>query len=527
MRRSISNPMAKIRRALISVYDKTGIVGLAKVLRARRVTILSTGKTAQRLRKAGIAVQEVSDYTGTPELLGGRVKTLHPKLHAAILADRSKKNHRRELRRLGIEPIDLVVVALYPFESVIQKKGVRLEQALESIDIGGPAMMRAAAKNFRSVAVLSDPSQYDGFLAEFKRKGTVPLETRQRLAQDAFERSASYEAAIQDFLKRRFDKDRRGLPQRLTLSLRKSRALRYGENPHQEGALYKVQGTKYKVQGEGKGILFEGKELSFNNLLDLNAAFQLLRSLAPPTVCIVKHTNPCGVASTATLKEAYLLALNCDPESAFGGVVGMNRRMNAETARQIVSNQFVECVAAPAFDPGALRLLRKKKNLRVILLPRQESGSPRWDLRRIEGGFLVQSPDEEILSEKGLRTVTKRRPTPLQLKGLLFAFKVAKQLQSNAIVIAQNQQTVGIGLGQMSRVEAVRLAVRKAGERAFGGCLASDGFFPMVDNVEEAARAGILAIIQPGGSIRDREVIDAANRLGLAMVFTGIRHFRH
>ena len=518
--------MGNIRRALVSVYDKTGIIPLARALKADGVDILSTGKTAALLRKARIPVQEVSDYTGTPELLEGRVKTLHPKLHAALLADRSKKSHRRDLKRLGIQPIDLVVVNLYPFEAVIRKRGVRLKEALENIDIGGSAMIRASAKNFPSVCVLTDPQQYPLVLKEFKRRGTVSLETRKRLAQEAFGKSASYEAAIQEFLGRNLDEEET-LPSELTVSLSKVRDLRYGENPHQKGALYRVGSAECGVGGIGKEILLEGKELSFNNLLDLNAAFRLLRSFVTPTACIIKHTNPCGVASAASLKEAYLVALNCDPESAFGGIVGVNRRMDAGTAKQIVSSQFAECVAAPAFDVGALRLLRKKKNLRVVLLPKQESGLPRWDLRRIEGGFLIQSPDEKVLSKEGVRSVTKRKPTPTQLRSLLFAFKVSKHLQSNAIVIAHGERTVGIGAGQMSRVEAVRLAIRKAGERAFGGCLASDGFFPMVDNVEEASRAGVLAIIQPGGSIRDREVIDAANRLGLAMVFTGIRHFKH
>ena len=518
--------MAKINRALLSVYDKTGIVTLAKALRARRVEILSTGKTAALLRKARIPVQEVSDYTGTPELLEGRVKTLHPKLHAAILADRSKKSHRRDLKRLGIEPIDLVIVNLYPFEQVIQRKGVRLEEALEFIDIGGSALIRASAKNFPSVCTVTSPQQYPLFLKEFKRHGTVSLETRKRLAQEAFWKSASYEAAIQEFLGRNLNAGEKS-PSEITLSLSKVRNLRYGENPHQPGALYRVRSGEWGVRSIGEELLLEGKELSFNNLLDLNAAFRLLQSFEASTACVIKHTNPCGVASAASLKEAYLLALNCDPESAFGGIVGVNRRMDAGTARQIVSSQFAECVAAPAFEPAALRFLRKKKNLRAVLFPKKESGFPRWDLRRIEGGFLAQSPDEAIFSKKGLRVVTKRKPTPAQLGSLFFAFKVAKHLQSNAIVIAQGERSVGLGAGQMSRVEAVRLAIRKAGERAFGGCLASDGFFPMVDNVEEAARAGILAIIQPGGSIRDKEVITTANRLGLAMVFTGIRHFRH
>ncbi|MCS6831207.1 MAG: bifunctional phosphoribosylaminoimidazolecarboxamide formyltransferase/IMP cyclohydrolase [bacterium] len=543
--------MRRVRRALLSVSDKTGIVSFAKSLDEMGVQIISTGGTARTLQDAGIPVTPVEQVTGFAEMMEGRVKTLHPAIHAGILADRRKPEHLQALQTAGFEPIDLVCVNLYPFESTAARPDVTLDEAVENIDIGGPTMVRAAAKNHHSVAVVVDPADYDHIIEEMRaHDGAISLETRCRLAAKAFAHTAFYDAQIATYLRRQYTPDTL-FPQELTIALRKAQELRYGENPHQQAAFYRMPGFSEPSIATARQI--HGKELSYNNLLDCDAALELVKEFAAdrPTCVIIKHTNPCGVAVADTLPDAVERARMADPVSAFGGIMALNRPVDAQTAERITApNTFLECLIAPAFVEEALPVLIEKKkwgaNLRLLevgkLTPPQEG----LILRGLTGSALVQTRDVQILLrapssqeqqplthrphdlyQEALTTVTQRQPTDAEMEQLLFAWKVVKHVKSNAIVLAKDWVIVGVGAGQMNRVQSVRLACEAAGERAKDAVLASDAFFPFPDNIEAAASAGVTAIIQPGGSVKDQEVIAAADRLGLAMVFTGIRHFRH
>jgi phosphoribosylaminoimidazolecarboxamide formyltransferase/IMP cyclohydrolase len=526
--------MPAAKRALISVSDKTGVVDLARGLASLGYVILSTGGTAKTLQEAGISVEEIARYTGQPEILDGRVKTLHPKIHGGILADPTKPKHRDELRRAGIEPIDLVVVNLYPFREVARKPGAAPEEVIEMIDIGGPALLRAAAKNHGTVGAVVDPSDYPRILEEMRREGGLRPATRQALAVKAFAHTASYDAAIRDELARRAgaagdpshspEASPAGFAQSLTIAGRLTRPLRYGENPHQRGALYSEPEAADGTIARARQI--QGKELSFNNLLDLDAAWRLAAEFASPAAVIIKHNNPCGAGTGATPAEAFEKARRTDPDSAFGGVVAFNREVDTDAAAACVAI-FLECVIAPSYAPPARQALAAKTGLRVM-----EAGEPRGmyqglDVRRVTGGFLVQDWDVAGDDLARARVVTRRAPVAEEQRALEFAWRVAKHVKSNAIVLARADRTVGVGAGQMSRVDAVRLAVMKSLEPAQGTALASDAFFPFRDGIDEAARAGVTAVVQPGGSVRDAEVIAAADGHSMAMLFTGIRHFRH
>jgi phosphoribosylaminoimidazolecarboxamide formyltransferase/IMP cyclohydrolase len=509
----------RIKNALLSVWDKRGLEEFARGLEELGVRILSSGGTARFLRERGIEVREVSELTGFPEILDGRVKTLHPLIHAGILARRDLPSHLETLRERGIPTIDLVAVNLYPFQETIRKPGVRLEEALENIDIGGPALVRAAAKNYRDVVVVVRPERYGEILGELRERGDVSEETRLELAVEAFAHTASYDSSVQSYLAGLLPGG--GLPPYFVLSYRKASDLRYGQNPHQRGALY--------VEAEPWGIasarLHQGKELSFNNLMDLDAALDLLAEFEETTAVVIKHTNPCGLACDPDVRRAYVKARECDPLSAFGGVVGINRRVTRETAEEITST-FIEAVVAPSYEPEALEVMRKKTNMRVLELPSFERRRG-LRFRQISGGLLVEDEDSLLLRPEGMRVVTRRGPTEEEREQLIFAWKVVKHVKSNAIVVAREKQAVGVGAGQTSRVDSTEIALKKAGTRARGAVLASDAFFPFPDSVQKAAEAGITAIIQPGGSIRDQEVIREADRHGMAMVFTGVRHFKH
>jgi phosphoribosylaminoimidazolecarboxamide formyltransferase/IMP cyclohydrolase len=520
-----------IERALVSVHDKTGIVEFAAALDKAGVELVSTGGTAKLLRESSVKVREVAELTGWPEMLGGRVKTLHPKVHGGILFRRNRPEDADETRRHGIAAVDLVVVNLYPFEATARRAGVSAEDLIENIDIGGPAMVRSAAKNFESVAVLTDPNDYARLLAEFFEKRDWSLKTRLALARKAFAMTARYDSLIAGELERLSVSDhaltlgeRSDFPAQLHLELSRQAALRYGENPHQKGALYIPSGRP--ASGLAGARQFQGKELSYNNIVDLDAAWALAQEFADPACAIIKHNNPCGTAEQKTLAEAYRQALACDPVSAFGGVIAFNRVVDAETAAE-VAKLFVECIVAPEYDAAARETLAGKKNLRLMEMGGVPAEAELWDLKRISGGVLVQQPDTLTIAESDLKVVTQRQPSREELRDLLFGWKIAKHVKSNAIVFARGGRTLGIGAGQMSRVDSVKIAVLKAQESLAGTAVASDAFFPFPDGVEEAARAGATAVIQPGGSVRDAEVIAAADRLNLAMVFTGVRHFRH
>jgi phosphoribosylaminoimidazolecarboxamide formyltransferase / IMP cyclohydrolase len=525
--------VVSIERALISVYDKTGVVDFTRELASMKIEIISTGGTARLLREAGIAVRDIAEMTGWPEMFGGRVKTLHPKVHGAILFRRDDREHRQEVKKHAIAPIDLVVVNLYPFSATARKPGVTPEEWIENIDIGGPAMVRAAAKNFESVAVVTDPSDYAQIASELRAEGEIDLSTRLVLARKAFARTSAYDGEIATELERLSAAgplcigEPRRLPERIHISLERKQAMRYGENPHQAAALYVPAGAP--VSGLAGAKQLQGKELSYNNLVDLDAAWACVREFRPrPAVAIIKHNNPCGAAEQDSLREAYRKALACDPVSAFGGVMAFNRPLDAPTADEI-AKIFVECIVAPGYEAAALEKLRAKKNLRLLELTREEPGVE-LELKRISGGILVQQPDRHELRESELKVVTERAPSAEQVRSLLFAWKVSKHVKSNAIVFARDTQTVAIGAGQMSRVDSVKLAVMKAATSGLSleaSVIASDAFFPFPDGVEEGGKAGATAVIQPGGSLRDRDVIATANRLGMAMVFTAIRHFRH
>jgi phosphoribosylaminoimidazolecarboxamide formyltransferase/IMP cyclohydrolase len=530
--------MYKIRRVLISVSDKTGIVEFAEGLTKLGVEILSTGGTAKTLRENGIKVKDVSEYTGFPEMMDGRVKTLHPKIHGGLLAIRDNKEHMEAARKQGIEMIDLVVINLYPFEKVTSKADVKLEEAIENIDIGGPSMLRSAAKNNKYVAVICNPAKYSEILKELnENRGCLSEETKFELAVEVFQRTAEYDKAIADFLKKQpLTANRSPLtepissPQILEMKFAKVQDLRYGENPHQKAALYRHQSTGAPGHQSLVDVKqLHGKELSFNNIMDLEAAWDIVTEFENPAVCIIKHNNPCGVAEADTLVRAYRDALECDPLSAFGGIIGLNKVLDKETSQAIFDFEFIECVIAPGYQLDALEILKKKKNLRIMELPLTANRIPltELDIKKVSGGILVQDKDGLTVTERELKIVTKKKPSPEQIKSLLFADKIAKHVKSNAIVLVQGTKTVGIGAGQMSRVDAVIIALRKAGAKAQGSCLASDAFFPKPDGIEEAVKAGAIAIIQPGGSISDEEVIATADKAGIIMVFTGIRHFKH
>lgn len=507
-----------VSRALISVSDKTGVVELAKGLQKLGIEIISTGGTAKVLKENGVKVKDVSDVTAFPEMLDGRVKTLHPKIHGGILAIRKKKEHMEKLSEHGIQTIDLVIVNLYPFEETISKTDA-LEDAIENIDIGGPAMLRSAAKNYRDVAVVVDPNDYDKILNELRENDrALSDKTRERLAAKTFAHTARYDTIISNHLRKKFGGDE--FPDVLNRSYRKVQDLRYGENPHQMAALYRER----EAHGVAGAKQLHGKQLSFNNVLDLDAAYGLVHEFDEPIAVIVKHGNPCGVASGRKLLEAYKRAYACDPTSAYGGIVAVNSKLDEATAKEITSI-FIEAVIAPSYDVKALDVLKKKKDLRVVEQPVDVETGPQ--LKHVSGGMLIQERDALLLRQDEMKVVTKKKPSEGEMEDLIFAWKVVKHAKSNAIVVAKERQAIGIGAGQMSRVDSTEIAIKKAGDKARGAVLASDAFFPFADNVQKAADAGIKAIIQPGGSIRDAEVIEAADKSGIAMVFTGVRHFRH
>ena len=523
---SQTQSVTKIQRAILSVTDKTGLVDFARQLAGLGVELISTGGTARLLRDSGIAVRDISELTGFPEMLDGRVKTLHPKVHGGILHRRENASHRSAVAEHGIQPIDMVVVNLYAFEKTASKPGVPFEELIENIDIGGPSMIRSAAKNFQDVAVVTSPSDYNAIAEEMARSGgELSAATRWHLAQKAFATTAAYDSAIASTLERvsmngrvEFHPDA-GCPQNLRLSFTKIADLRYGENPHQKAAMY--------TDGSGAGVAncrqLQGKELSYNNIVDLQAAWELAQEFDETVCAIIKHTNPCGTATGKTLAEAYLKALACDPVSAFGGVIGVNRRVDGDAAEEM-AKLFLEVIAAPAFDNAARAKFAGKKNLRLVEVVNTPQ---KWVLKNVSGGILVQDADVRPLQEIDLKVVTKRQPTAEEKRALLFAWKVCKHLKSNAILYARDGQTVGVGAGQMSRVDSCKVGAMKAVLPLQGTVAASDAFFPFPDGVEEIAKVGVTAIIQPGGSVRDQEVIEAADRLVLAMIFTGVRHFRH
>ena len=524
----------KIQRALVSVTDKSGLVEFAQVLAGFGVELISTGGTAKALREAGLAVKDISDLTGFPEMLDGRVKTLHPRVHGGLLFVRGNAQHEAAAAAHGIQPIDMVIVNLYAFQMTSEQPGVTFGHLIENIDIGGPSMVRSAAKNFEDVAIVTSVADYSALAAELKEHGGgLSRETRWRLAKQAFSTTAAYDTAIANTLEQiavapapdqPLSRDTNSFPSTLRINLPMTQALRYGENPHQRAALY--------ADGSGRGIAgatqLQGKELSFNNLVDLDACWELAQELHSgegdlPAVAIIKHTNPCGAATGATVLEAYKKALECDPVSAFGGVIGINQAVDAEAAEEI-ARLFVEAIVAPAFTPEARQRFAVKKNLRLVEI---RPAPPRPVVKHVSGGLLLQDADTGRVDEAELDVVTWRPPTVEELRSLIFAWRVCKHVKSNAIVYARDGQTVGIGAGQMSRVDAARFGAMKAVLPLKGTVAASDAFFPFPDGLEAVAAAGATAVIQPGGSVKDQDVIAAADRLGMAMVFTGIRHFRH
>ncbi|MFB3923484.1 MAG: bifunctional phosphoribosylaminoimidazolecarboxamide formyltransferase/IMP cyclohydrolase [Terriglobia bacterium] len=518
--------MKKISRALISVSDKTGVAEFAEGLAALGVEILSTGGTAKLLRDKGLKVRDVSDLTGFPEMLDGRVKTLHPKVHGGLLAIRSNPEHQKQVQAHGIEFIDLVCVNLYPFEKTAAKPGVKFEEIIENIDIGGPSMIRSASKNFEDVTVVVDSADYATVLEEMRANGgCTTRETRARLSRKAFATTAAYDGAISATLQKLAADG--PFPMNLHMNYRKSFDLRYGENPHQKAALY----LDPTVAGRGLAYAkqLQGKELSYNNLVDLEAAWRLVCEFEEPTTAIIKHTNPCGIASGATLAESYQKALDVDPVSAFGSVIALNRKVDGATA-EAMAKLFVEAIIAPGYESGALEKLAAKKNLRLMDMSATTGDHYGPQLKSVGGGLLVQTPDTAGANVAEWKCVTERKPTEAEMRALAFAWRVTKHVKSNAIVFTKQDVVVGVGAGQMSRVDSAKLAATKARELKHsleGTVVGSDAFFPFPDGVEEIAKAGATAIAQPGGSVRDADVIAAANRLGLAMVFTGVRHFRH
>lgn len=516
--------MIKIARALVSVHNKEGIVEFVRPLSEMGIEIISSGGTAKALSAAGIKATDVADFTGSPEMMDGRVKTLHPKVHGAILADRSNPKHMAEASKHGIKLIDMVVVNLYPFEQTV-KSGAKLPQIVENVDIGGPTLIRAAAKNYKDLVVITDPAHYQPVLEELGKSGGVSEKTRQMLAVRAWEHIAHYDVVIEQFFRKSFGLDSE-FPEYLNLTFRKKQDLRYGENPHQRAALYRDE--HYANPSVLDAPQLQGKQLSYNNVLDSNAAFKLIREFEEPTAVIVKHNNPCGVASAENILEAYKMAKAVDPEAAFGGIIALNRPVDKELAEEITS-RFVEIVMAPEFSPEALEVFKAKKNIRLL----ENKGvrikrMPYRKYRSILGGLLTQDANVKVLD--GLTTVTKRKPTEKEMGALQYAWKIVKYVKSNAIVYAREDRAVGIGAGQMKRIDAAKLGAMIAkdnGEDLKGCAMASDAFFPFRDGIDYAAKLGITAIMQPGGSINDKDVIAAADEHNIAMVFTGVRHFRH
>ncbi len=517
----------QVKVALVSVSDKTGLVDFVRGLHALGVELISTGGTKKVIAEAGVPVKDISEHTGFPEMMDGRVKTLHPKVHGGLLALRDNVEHMATADQHGITMIDMVVVNLYPFEATVAKPGVTLEDAIENIDIGGPSMVRSAAKNYRSVAIVTTPAQYQKVLAEMRaHEGTVSDATRAELAVEAYTLTSGYDNAISTWLRKNMLKEQE-LPTVFSVRGGKVHEARYGENPHQRGAFYRTLGGP--AYGLAAASILQGKELSFNNYLDLEAVLSGVREFTQPTAYIVKHTSPCGVASNNDLAQAYSQALECDPLSAFGGIVGFNREVDPGTALALMGGMdkygFLECILAPKFSTGARELLAVKKNLRLVEVPDIFAADP-YDFKRVTGGFVLQEPDTKTEPDE-MRVVTKVQPTAEQMEELRFAWRVVKSTKSNAIVYAKGTHTVGIGGGVYSRVDSNKIAAGKAGWRARGAVMASDAFFPQADNIDVAAEAGIAAIIQPGGSIKDEEVLAACNKHGIAMVVTGVRHFKH
>lgn len=509
----------KIKRALLSVSDKRGLIEFARLLHDLGIEIISTGGTMQALKDAGLPVTYVSDVTNFPEIMDGRVKTLNPYIHGGILAVRDNADHQAAMERYGIKGIDLVVVNLYPFRQTISQTGATLADAVENIDIGGPAMVRAAAKNFHYVTIIVNPDRYDDVGRFLKEHGETTLDLRMALAKEAFSHTAEYDACVSTYLARQLGEG--DFPETLHLVYEKQGNLRYGENPHQGAAFYR---EKYAVGGIANANQLHGKELSFNNIVDVEAAWAIASEYSQPAVTIIKHTNPCGTAVGTTLAAAYSQAYAADPVSAFGGIVGLNRVVDEETAMHM-SSLFLEAIIAPGFSADALNILTVKKNLRLLEV-KSAANDLQWDVKKVSGGLLVQDRDDNRLPGE-YKVVTKRQPTSAEMDQMSFAWKVVKHVKSNAIVVAKDNRTVGVGAGQMNRVGAAKIALEQAGELASGAVLASDAFFPFGDTVAAAAKAGITAIIQPGGSVRDEESIAMADQYGIAMIFTGIRHFKH
>lgn len=517
-----------IRRALISVSDKTGIVEFAEKLSEMGVEIISTGGTKKMLKDSGVQVVPISSFTGAPEMLDGRVKTLHPAVHGGLLFKRDNEQHCRQIAEHDMKPIDMIVVNLYPFEETLARKGATEEEIIENIDIGGPSMVRSAAKNHKDVVAVTNPNQYSKILKEMAANdGKISYETRFSLARQAFQLTARYDALIAGYFSRQTKDKAESLPDTLNPEYTRRSSLRYGENPHQEAAIYSLTGRSGPSLVDAE--VLSGKELSYNNYVDIEAVLDMILDFEEPFACVVKHTNPCGAAVSGTPAEAYKRALESDPMSAYGSIIGLNRVVDIETAKLLHETQFVECVLAPGYSDEAFALMKKKKARRLLALPgiekaERESGVKYSYLR---GGLLAQTTDKYKVTEDDLKIVTEVKPTDEQMESLLFAFQIVKHIKSNAIVLVQGTQTVGVGCGQTSRVDASFLAAHKAGDRARGAVLGSDAFFPMRDGVDAAAEAGVNAIIQPGGSKRDDEAIQAANEHKIAMVFTGIRHFKH
>jgi phosphoribosylaminoimidazolecarboxamide formyltransferase/IMP cyclohydrolase len=516
--------LIKPKRALISLSDKTGIVEFASKLNKLGVEIISTGGTAKLLKENKINIVEISEFTGFPEILDGRVKTLNPKVHAGILNIRDNEAHQKTMKELGLVDIDMVVVNLYPFEKTISNKDVKLDEAIENIDIGGPTMIRSAAKNFKFVSVIVDNNDFGKIEKELEEKGGITYETRIDLARKAFTHTAVYDSIISNYFNQILNIK---FPEEIAIAARKKQGMRYGENPHQEAAFYTQPNIKEPSVSTGKQL--QGKELSFNNIIDINAAVEIVKEFKEPVVTIIKHTNPCGTAIGENNLDAYIKALECDPVSAFGGIVGTNREIGKELAEKL-AEIFLEVVIAPKFDNEALEILSAKKNLRLIEIENLDNfiRDEELDIKKVTGGMLLADRDLHVFEDvRTLEVPTKRKPTEDEYKALNFAWKVAKHVKSNAIVYAKSDRTIGVGAGQMSRVDSSKIAADKARSPLKGCVMASDAFFPFRDSVDEAASRGITAIIQPGGSIRDKEVIQACDEHNIAMVFTGIRHFKH
>ncbi|MFD2172234.1 bifunctional phosphoribosylaminoimidazolecarboxamide formyltransferase/IMP cyclohydrolase [Tumebacillus lipolyticus] len=515
-----------MKRALISVSDKTGIVELAQALVRHDIEVVSTGGTHKLLQEAGVPVTNISDITGFPEIMDGRVKTLHPNIHGGLLAIRANESHMSAIEGLGIKPIDYVIVNLYPFQATIEKENVTFEDAIENIDIGGPSMLRAAAKNYQDVAVVVDSSDYARIIDALDNNNPLTREEKLTLATKVFRHTAAYDALISQYLSKVTGDE---FPERLTLTYEKVQDLRYGENPHQQAAFYAEPGAAlHTIAG---AVQLHGKELSYNNINDANAALSIVQEFTEPAVVAIKHTNPCGVGISETIYQAYMKAYEADPVSIFGGIVALNREVDADTAQKM-SELFLEIILAPSYSAEALEILQQKKNLRVMTVAMTPQGgiaalgTPRTTLK-VQGGLLIQDLDAKTVTEEEVKVVTKRQPTPEEMKQLLFAWKVVKHVKSNAIVLAREDRTVGVGAGQMNRVGAAKIAIEQAGELAQGSVLASDAFFPMADTVQAAVAAGVTAIVQPGGSIKDADSIAAADEAGIAMIFTSVRHFKH